>query len=73
MTWEVAVTKKFKRRSALIIGFWMVLAAGATLGAQATAQISGTVRDNGGGVLPGADVTVTNANGRLSQHRHGRE
>jgi len=27
--------------------------------AQATAQISGSVRDQSGGVLPGADVTVT--------------
>jgi hypothetical protein len=34
---------------------------------QATAQISGTVRDDGGGVLPGADVTVTNTNTGLSR------
>ena len=27
--------------------------------AQATAQLSGTVKDSSGGVLPGADVTVT--------------
>jgi hypothetical protein len=61
------VTKTLKGGSALIIGFWIVLAAGATLRAQATAQISGTVRDNGGGVLPGADVTVTNASRGVSR------
>jgi hypothetical protein len=61
------MTKKLKVGSALLIGFWIVLAVGATLRAQATAQISGTVRDNGSGVLPGADVTVTNASTGVSR------
>lgn len=35
--------------------------------AQATAQISGTVRDQDGGVLPGVDVTVLHAETGLTR------
>ncbi len=39
--------------------------------AQATAQISGTVKDSSGGVLPGADVNVTQTgHGSQAQRRH---
>jgi len=37
----------------------MVMVSVSTVGAQATAQINGTVADSSGGVLPGASVTVT--------------
>ena len=37
----------------------IVLFAGVSAWAQATAQLSGTVRDDSGGVLPGVTVTVT--------------
>ncbi len=45
----------------LFHGFAVFALAGAIVGAQAgsTAQISGTVKDSSGGVLPGADVTAT--------------
>src|SRR5687767_4398617 len=36
--------------------------------AQATAQISGTVRDDSGGVLPGVTVTVTQTETGLSRN-----
>ena len=37
----------------------LVLLTHATAGAQATAQLTGTVRDESGAVLPGVTVTVT--------------
>ena len=39
----------------------------ATVAAQGTAQINGTVRDTSGGVLPGATVTAT----RITQQATG--
>jgi hypothetical protein len=45
----------------------IALTAAASALAQATAQISGTVRDEGGGVLPGVDVTLVNANTGISR------
>jgi hypothetical protein len=38
-----------------------------------TAQISGTVRDESGGLVPGADVTATQADTGVTQCRHGRQ
>ena len=49
--------RRILKALSLAIGF-ALLPAGAAW-AQATAQISGTVKDQQGGVLPGADVTVT--------------
>jgi hypothetical protein len=46
--------------SAVFAGALLVVLTAAVAGAQgATAQIGGTVKDSSGGVLPGADVTVT--------------
>jgi hypothetical protein len=44
---------------ALFSGLVVVLFAANTSMAQSTAQITGTVKDSSGGVLPGADVTAT--------------
>ena len=39
--------------------------------AQATAQISGTARDQSGAVLPGVDITVTQTDtGIIADHGH---
>ena len=43
----------------LFSGLIVVLLSASTVMAQATAQISGTVKDSSGAVLPGASVTVT--------------
>src|SRR5215208_6648872 len=43
----------------LVAALAFVLAVSAIAWAQATAQISGSIRDEGGGVLPGVSVTVT--------------
>ena len=43
----------------LFSGLIVVLLSASTVMAQATAQITGTVKDSSGGVLPGASVTVT--------------
>ena len=43
----------------LLSGVFVVAVACGSLWAQATAQISGTVRDQTGAVLPGVEVTVT--------------
>src|SRR5438128_12057628 len=40
-------------------GLFVFALAGATAWAQTTAQISGTVKDTSGAVLPGVEVTVT--------------
>ena len=45
----------------------MVLVTSAVAWGQATAQISGTIRDEGGGVLPGVDVIVTQTGTGLSR------
>jgi hypothetical protein len=44
---------------ALFSGLVVVLLSAGTVKAQATAQITGTVKDSSGGVLPGASVTAT--------------
>lgn len=48
-----------KRLVTGLVGTLLVVLTSTTTFAQATAQISGIVRDSGGGVLPGADVTAT--------------
>ena len=40
----------------------LIVLAGASAWAQATAQMTGTVRDQSGAVLPGVTVTVTQTN-----------
>src|SRR5881227_2034769 len=42
----------------LLVSF-ITLATGSSLWAQATAQISGTVKDSSGAVLPGVEITAT--------------
>ncbi len=44
---------------ALFYGLFVVLLSASAVMAQATAQITGTVKDTSGGVLPGASVTAT--------------
>src|SRR5215471_5388557 len=39
---------------------WLLLAAACALAQTSTSEISGTVRDNSGAVVPGAQVTITN-------------
>ena len=46
----------------LFSGLIVVLLSASTVMAQATAQISGTVKDSSGAVLPGASVTATQKN-----------
>src|SRR5438067_720616 len=41
------------------VGAWIVCCASSIVWAQATAQISGTARDQSGAVLPGVEVRVT--------------
>src|SRR2546422_5898908 len=54
--------RKMKRIFAsLFFGLLVSLMACISLWAQATAQISGAVQDSSGAVLPGAEVTVTQA------------
>ena len=48
-----------KRLVTGLVGTLLVVLTATTTFAQGTAQISGIVRDSGGGVLPGADVTAT--------------
>jgi hypothetical protein len=43
----------------VLVGFVAFASAGATAWAQATAQISGSVKDQTGAVLPGVEITVT--------------
>ncbi|HEX9368417.1 MAG TPA: TonB-dependent receptor, partial [Vicinamibacterales bacterium] len=50
---------RFGARSVAAALFVLLVAAGAA--AQSTGQISGTIKDGSGGVLPGVTVTVTNA------------
>ena len=53
-----------------VCGVLVLLLAGATAWAQAgaNAQISGTVRDSSGGVLPGVDVAVTQTDTGLKRN-----
>ena len=41
------------------IGFFILVVGCAVIWAQATAQISGTAKDQSGAVLPGVEITVT--------------
>jgi hypothetical protein len=43
-----------------LLGLALLLVPGPRAGAQTTAQITGTVTDSSGGVIPGAQVTLTN-------------
>ena len=43
----------------LALGALIILLTAGSVAAQATAQLSGTVRDESGAVLPGVTVTVT--------------
>src|SRR5262245_56993318 len=54
-------------KSALMAVLVVLVSTGAAW-AQATAQISGTVKDSSGGVLPGADVTVTQTETGLTRN-----
>jgi len=49
----------------MLAGFVCLLLACTAAWAQSTAQISGVVKDQSGGVIPGATVTVTNVETRL--------
>src|SRR5687768_9744316 len=49
------------------VGVLLSVLASTSAWAQATAQISGTVKDQSGGVLPGADVTVTHTGTGVSR------
>src|SRR5688500_5764621 len=48
-----------RKISAIAAGLLLSMLWSADVAAQATAQITGTVRDESGAVLPGVDVTVT--------------
>src|SRR5437773_12528649 len=50
----------------LLVSF-ITLATGSSLWAQATAQISGTVKDSSGAVLPGAEITATQTDTGVSR------
>ena len=54
----------------VVCGVAVLLLTGANAWAQAgsTAQISGTVKDGSGGVLPGVDVTVTQTDTGLKRN-----
>src|SRR5207253_5480348 len=55
-----SMDRKFKRTSASVLAAALFLSFGVTLiWAQATAQISGSVKDQSGAVLPGVEVTAT--------------
>ena len=48
-----------RRILSIVAGILVLLIASTDVWAQATAQIAGTVKDQTGAVLPGAEVTVT--------------
>ncbi len=50
-----------------ILAFLLIFIASAAAWAQATAQLSGTVKDESGGVLPGVSVTATQTNTGFSR------
>src|SRR5215813_12720031 len=51
-----------------VCGLCVLLLTGANAWAQANAQISGTVKDTSGGVLPGVDVSVTQTDTGLKRN-----
>ena len=53
--------------SFVLRGFWLLLLCASTASAQATAQINGTVRDQGGLALPGVTVTVAHTDTGLTR------
>src|SRR3989454_2152974 len=56
----ISVEEKLKHLSVYLIGIFLVAVLScAAAWAQATAQISGTVKDQSGAVLPGVEVTAT--------------
>jgi hypothetical protein len=56
---------KFARLIGFCLAGWLV--APATVHAQSTGQISGTVKDSSGAVLPGVTVTITNVNTNIGK------
>src|SRR5438034_11778632 len=60
-----------KMKRAWVISLLMALAVSAlmcgTVWAQATAQISGTVKDQSGAVLPGVEITATQTDTRIAR------
>ena len=54
-------------KTILVLRWIICLIAPATIWVQATAQISGTVRDASGAVLPGVQVTVTQVETGISR------
>src|SRR5476649_2164624 len=52
----------------VVCGVLFLLLASASVWAQATAQISGAVKDSSGGVLPGVDVTATQTDTGLKRN-----
>ncbi len=50
-----------------LVGLWVLGITNGRAWAQATAQISGTVRDSSGAVLPGAEVTATQTETGISR------
>src|ERR1700704_5777174 len=53
--------------AALCLGFWVSAMTCSSVWAQATAQISGTVQDPSGAVLPGAEITATQTDTGVSR------
>src|SRR6266511_3951311 len=51
----------------VVVGFFLFVANYAPVWAQATAQISGTVKDQSGAVLPGVEVTATQTDTGISR------
>jgi hypothetical protein len=56
-----------KRTLAVLIGLLSFVLCSTAVWAQVTAQISGTVKDQSGAVLPGVEVTVTNTGTGVSR------
>src|SRR5438445_6863916 len=54
-------------KTILVLGWMIWFIAPATIWAQATAQVSGTVRDASGAVLPGVQVTATQVDTGISR------
>ena len=55
------------RRTAVITGLLLLLVAFNIVLAQSTAQVSGTVRDQSGAVLPGVEVSLIQTSTGLSR------
>src|SRR5215831_13779178 len=56
-----------KRTIAVLMGLLILLLCSTTVWAQVTAQISGTVKDQTGAVLPGVEVTASNTGTGVSR------